>query len=165
MKSKSQARSIPLTKQQFKALMKAVYLGNWMANAWRTKNQKKEYEGIESYIFSLAPKFGLDQYVDHEESDGKRYYPTGLFEAETDVDKLHEEYDEETFWDELADRLGERDFFEKHTKEEIEKMSKNKWFTKLYERIDAISRELNRHGLERLRVVKKQDRGTTNDHE
>lgn len=151
----SKKQSIELTKKQFEVLLKIVYLGNWMVNAYRTKDIKKDYENIESLIFSLAPKFGFAKYMDHEQSDGARYYPTGYFEEETDVSKLHDEYDEENFWDELAERLGERDFFEKYSKGEIEKMSRDERFTKMYECIDAYSDELERLGLERIRIKKK----------
>src|SRR6266566_4067134 len=131
---KEKKQTIELTKKQFKALLKAVYLGNWMANAQRVDDKKKDYESIEDYIFSLAPQFGFDKYMDHDETDD---YPTGYFEETTDVDELHDEYDEETFWNELADRLGERDFFEKYTKEEIVNMSEEEWFAKLYECIES----------------------------
>ena len=149
---KSDQQSIQLSRKQFLALLKLTYLGNWMANAPRTQNMKEDYESIESFVFSFAPAFGFEKYMDHEESDGDRYYPTGLFEEETDVHKLHEEYDEETFWDELADRLGERDFYEKYSKEEIKRMDREERFTKLYECIDAVSDELEKYGLGRLRI-------------
>lgn len=152
MAKKISKQFIPFTKKQFIALLKAVYLGNWMANAWRTSDIQKDYENIEDYIFSLAPLFGLEKYMDHAESDGNRYYPTNEFEEKTDVHKLHDAYDEETFWDELTDRLGTRDFYEKYSKDEIQKMTKDEWFIKLHECIDVISEELSDFGLERIRI-------------
>ena len=75
---KNNKQTVEFTKEQFFSLMKAVYLGNWMANAARmdTKNFKKDYEQILDYIFSLAPKFGLEKYMDHDSSDGERYFPS-----------------------------------------------------------------------------------------
>lgn len=151
-KQKKGKQNITLTNKQFKALLKAVYLGNCMANAYRTDDMQKDYEGIEDYIFSLAPQFGLEKYVDHEDSDGDRYYPTNSFEQTTDVRKLHEAYDEETLWDELADRLGERDFASKYSAEEIKKMSREEWLTKLDACIDLYNEEFEKFGLERIRV-------------
>ena len=49
----------------------------------------------------MAQIYGFDRYVDHKEKDGDHYYPTSYFENETDVMKLIENYDEESFWDEL----------------------------------------------------------------
>ena len=54
---------------------------------------------MEDYIFSLAKQFGLDEWVDDENAAEGKFFPTRQFEEETDVHELHEEYDEETFWD------------------------------------------------------------------
>jgi hypothetical protein len=149
-------QKIELTKQQFKTLLKMVYLGNWLANAQRDGSNEnshlKEYEEIENYIFSFAKQFGLDEYVDDEESKKGKFYPTRVFEEETDVQKLIEEYDEETFWDELIDRLGDRDFWRHYSKDEIQKMTQEERFEKLYEFIDKWADEINEHGIERLKI-------------
>jgi len=143
---------VEFTKKQFLALMKAVYLGNWMANAQREDNLKEDYEEIEDYIFSLAPKFGFGEYMDHEPSDGGKYYPTRKFEEGTDVDFLHDEYDDDNFWDEICDRFGERDFEKKYTKKEIKEMSVHERMDKLYECINKWGEEFNDHGIDRLEI-------------
>src|SRR3989344_8946192 len=118
---KQEKQKIELTKEQFLTLMKVVYLGNWMANANRTGGKDdpnvKEYEEISDYIFSLASRFDLEKYISHEAEDGDKYFLTNEFEEKTDVHRLHEDYDEETFWDELPERLGERDFYRMYSKE------------------------------------------------
>ena len=80
------------------------------------------------------------------------FFPTSQFEEETDVHKLHEEYDEETFWDELIDRLGDRDFYRHYSKEEIQKMTQEERFEKLYEFIDKWADEINKRGIEILEI-------------
>lgn len=156
-RQKDKKQTIELTKKQFTALLKVVYLGNWMANAYRDDSPEdphiQEYEEIEDYIFSLASQFGLEKYVDHEVTDGDRYYPTNFFEETTDVHKLHEEYDEETFWDELADRLSTRDFLEKYSKEEINNMSREEYFEKISEFTDKYNEEFEKFGLDRIKVI------------
>ena len=153
---KENKKSIEFTKDQFSTLMKIVYLGNWIANANRSGRpedpQIKEYEKMEDYIFSLAAQFSLDKYVDHEPSDGERYFPTGLFEDETDVNKLHDEYDEENFWDELSERLGERDFYNAYSKKDWQKMSRDERFLKLQECVIKWEEELENNGLERINI-------------
>lgn len=154
-KQEDKKQAIIFTRKQFQALLKTVYLGNWMANANRVNDMQKDYESTEDYIFSKASQFGLEKYVDHEETDGGRYYPTNLFEESTDVHKMHEAYDEETFWDELADHLGERDFMKKYSIEEIQKMTQEEYFVKLSECIDFYNEEFEKFGLERIEVKKK----------
>jgi hypothetical protein len=144
---------INLTKKQYESLAKAVYLGNWIANAHRTgaKNDPtmKEYEDIYDYIFSLAEEFGLPEDFEYDVEFGKN----GDFDGE--VSRLHEEYDAESFWDELCDRLGERDFHRKYTKEQIMKMTKDERFIKLQECVMVWEEECENHGVDRLEVLMK----------
>ncbi len=151
-------KSIEFTKKQFLTLMKIVYLGNWMTNANRDGSleepYKKEYEEIESYIFSLARQFGLVEYVDDEDIEKfGRVFPTRKFEEETDVNEICDAYDEGTFWDELAERLGYRDFYKKYTKKDFDKMTQDERFLKLQECIVEWEGELESNGIERLGIV------------
>ena len=146
--------AVEFTKKQFFALMKAVYLGNWMANAQREENFKEDYEKIKHYVFSQASKFDLDEFVSHEKTDGDKYYSTWKFEEETDVDYLHDEYDEENFWDEICDRLAERDFEREFSKKEIERMSADERMDKFYRHVEKWENELNAHGIDRLEIKK-----------
>ena len=154
MKKSIRTQFIPFTNEQFLNVMKAVFLGNWMANGYRTDDLRKDYECIEDYVFSQALKFGLDKFMDHEASDGDRFYPTRAFEEETDVHRMHEEYDEENMWDTLAEGLGERDFFETYTEAEIRHMSREERFTKLTECILVYEKEFEKFGLRRVRIQK-----------
>ena len=154
MGNNEQKLTIELTREQFLALLKAVYLGNWMANANRVKNLKKDYEEIEDIIFSYAAEFGFERYMDHEPGDGNKYYPTRYFEEETDVSELHEDYDFESMWEELADCLGERDFEARYSKEEREKMGRDERFEKLSECVDCYLEEFSKFGLERMGIKK-----------
>lgn len=160
--------SLELTKDQFLSLLKAVYLGNWMANANRDGSpsnlHKKEYEAIEDFVFSRAKLAGFPQYVDDGDANEGKFFPTGLFESETDVHELHDAYDEETFWNELIDRLGKRDFFGRYTEDELHDMSQEDWFEKLYECKETWVEEVQTHGIERLGITKDNYASSQNQH-
>lgn len=145
---------IEFNKEQFESLMNLVYLGNWIANANRTDDRIEKYENIESYIFSFAKDFGLEKYIDDEDAKDGKFFPTRFFEEETDVDELRDEYDDETFWFELSDRLGERDFFEKYSKEDREKMTRDERFLKMQECIIKWEDELEDNGIDRLEITR-----------
>lgn len=161
-KQNNQQIEIGFTKEQFKILLKLAYLGEWMVNANRDGSaenpRKKEYEKLEDYIFSFAKEFGFGEYVDNEDADKGKFFPTRIFEEETDVHKLHEEYDEETFWDELIDRLGERDFYRHYSKNKLQKMSQKERFVNLYEFIDKWAEEIDENGIERLEIKNKNEK-------
>ena len=149
-------RTIEFTQEQFKTLLKLAYLGNWMANANRDGSSqdphKEEYEKMEDYLFLLAKKFGLEEWVDEEEAVKGKFYPTRFFEEGTDVEELIDDYDEETFWDELIDRFGDRDFYRRYSQNEVKKMTQEERFVKLNECVDRWSDEILEHGIERMGV-------------
>lgn len=153
MTNNSQKQAIEFTDDQFLALMKAVYLGNWVANAFSIKQMKEDYDGIEDYVFSQAPKFDLARYMSHEPGDEKRYYPTAAFEGETDTRELLDEYTENSIWDELAEWLGKRDFCERYSGAEITAMTQDERFNKIEDCIDLYHEEFEQHGIERLRIA------------
>jgi hypothetical protein len=93
----------------------------------------------------------LGKYADHDES-GDHWYPTRLFEEGTGVHRLHHEYDDDAFWDALAEEMARRDIFERHTDAEIGAMSQEEWHTKISVLMDAYDDEFSRHGVERLRT-------------
>ncbi|MCX7123745.1 MAG: hypothetical protein NTV32_08825 [Gammaproteobacteria bacterium] len=152
--SGSKKQSIEFTKEQFSVLLKAVYMGNWMANgnADEEKDLRKDYDALESLIFSHALQFGFDQYVEQDSDDGDGYYPTSEFEEDTEVAEIKDAYDEATFWGELAARLGAQFFAKRYSKEEADKMSPSAHFTKLHECINLCADELETFGLDRLSI-------------
>lgn len=143
---------INLTKKQYEALTKAVYLGNWLANAHRTgapdDPHMKEYSEISDYVFSFAAEFGFSNHFEHD-------LECNEYGEITEVNRLHEEYDEEIFWEELCELLGERDFFRTYSPTEQEAMTPGEYFIKLQECISAWEEEFETHGLERLEALKR----------
>lgn len=154
MSDNERKMSMELTKEQFLSLLKAVYLGNWLANAHRDGGpedaREAEYSEIEHLVFSFAERFGFGRYAENEATERGEFYPTRAFEDETGVDELIAEYDEETFWDELPERLGLRDFHRRYSEEEIERMSGDERFERIGECVGAWLDEIDENGIMRL---------------
>ena len=148
---------IELTRKQYAALLKAVYLGNWVANAYRDGGPldplAEEYEEILHFVFSQAPRFGLEKYASREPGAGDAYHPTRLFEEGTDVRKILDAYDDVMFWDELAERMGERDFHAAHTEETATAMAEDEYMHRHHECVDRYEDEFAEHGVDRLEIA------------
>ena len=91
-------------------------------------------------------------------TDGE-FFPTRIFEEDTDVFDVCQEYNEATFWDEIVEKLAERDFFTKYSAQDREKMTKDERVDKLYVFIDKWAEEINENGLDNLAIVKKSANG------
>ena len=145
---------INFTKKQYELLIKIVYLGEWMINAHRTKDTYEEYSDLQNYINSFAKEFGLEKYIEKGIVKKNKYYTNRLFEEETGIHDFHEEYDDETFWDELIDRLVKRDFVNAYGVENIKQMEYEERFEKEDPFIEKYSEEFEKHGIERLQIKK-----------
>ena len=139
---------INLTKKQYETLAKTVYLGHWMANAQRATGRLEEYRDILEYVFSLAPEFGYSENLEYQ-------LERGTEEKESEVYRLHAEYDNSIFFTDLPNKLGNRDFLKQYTEEERKEMSKMEHFEKIMECVDKWEDELSAHGIERLGIVEK----------
>lgn len=149
-------KKIELTCGQYENLLKMVYIGNWVINSMRGGEESdspiEEFNDLESCIFSHVKDFNLEGLAEFDK-EFNQYFPTRKFE-EGDVEDYIENYDEDTFFDNLVTRFEMRDFFRKYSKEDFDKMSPKQ----VYEKQENISRkyydEFGKYGIERLEIKK-----------
>ncbi len=140
--------NITLSQEQYRTLLLMVYLGDWMVNAHKTEPDRT-FGNLEHYIFSFAEAFGVQGLVEWFEDEKKHY-------ATQDMDDLAEpyieEYDNETFWDELIDRLADRDFLAEYGQDAIEKMTPEERLIKREEFVERYEEEFVEQGLDRVTI-------------
>ena len=159
MSDSNNKHSISLTKKQYFTLMKAAYLGNWLANAHHDgkpgNERNKEIEDAENIILSFAKQFGFDKYVDDELADEGQYFPTRIFDETLGLMEIIEEYDDNTFWDKIVERLAQRDFERQYSLEKIRQMTDEDRINKLYVHIDKWAEEINTNSLDNITINEK----------
>ena len=100
---------IELTQKQYDALVKLIALGNWMANAHRVEQERiVPFDELERHIRAAARGERGDGAISQDAETGA-YYATWEVDDDPVVSNLVDEYDNDTFWDELLHRLVERD--------------------------------------------------------
>jgi hypothetical protein len=105
------AMELKLTKSQYETLLRLVYLGNAVANDYRTDDIDAETDALESLIFGKAHEAGLGKYAEFDEGEG-RTFPTQAAEEAWNPDL--DDYRNDVFWDELEYRLADRDLSERY---------------------------------------------------
>lgn len=148
---------IEFTKEQYEALLKIVYLGNWMASSTK-ETPEREYENIEQYILSFAKDFNLEKFVGFDQKQ-KSYYPSEEFENSTDVVQLIDAYDEYQVWEALVLSLSHRDIVKKYGEKKVEEMSDEELLEKEYPLIQKYEDEFREHGFDNLYVRSKKSSG------
>lgn len=141
---------ISLSRQQFETLLKVVYLGDWMVNAIRVPGSYvREFEELEQFLLSLAHGSGFHDIVEFDPTLSQFFMKDEVYEK---LQPLIDEYDDEAFWDGLVDRLADRDFGETYG-DAAKRMDQNERFGKLSAFVDKYEAEIEKHGIDRLRIM------------
>jgi len=141
--------NIQMTKEQLAGLVKLVYLGNRMANDWRTDDVIEEYDEIESLVLATAQKHDLGEYVDFDE-ETKKAIPSG--ELEEKMTETVDFYNDNCFWDQLIYRMADRDYVLKFGEKALEELYAEKGMERERPLIEKYEKEFNEHGLHRLEL-------------
>ena len=96
---------IHLTEKQFRRLLDLVYIGNWVLNSTRGDDRIRQYDQVESLIFSYCLSHGMASLT--ELSDGE-LIPSRAF-AEGGIHEAIMAYEDNTFFEILAQELALRD--------------------------------------------------------
>jgi hypothetical protein len=139
-------KKIEFTSEQFTELLKVVYLGHWMANSHRDE-PNNTFEEIEQHIYSNAHSFGLNHYIEFDQ-ESQKYLPSPELEEETDP--IIEDYDDNTFWDELAWRMAERDFSNKYDEAKVLCMTGDEIFREKNTLADKYFEEFSTNGIQKM---------------
>jgi hypothetical protein len=142
---------INFTKKEYRLLTDMLYLADWVMNSHdETHSINQAYSDLRKKILSHCKEMGLDNQFHY--SDGE-YYETGDSEFELH-EKFLDGYNEETFWDQLIDKLSTRDFVKKVGVNEYQKMDGEKRLSGITEFEHQYIDEFNQHGLDNLKVTR-----------
>ena len=141
---------ITLSNAEYRLLIELLYLGEWMVSA-HDENQPGapagKYDALLQKLLSYANEPELAGLVERLPEDGK-LYPTR--QVEDSMLEVIYEYDEESFWMELVERLVERDV--RATQPDGQRPQIKEYMELAGPIEDRYVREFETHGLERLKL-------------
>ena len=143
--------NVSLTQREYRLLLDLLIAGDWIIHAHRSEEppEAEPYRMVIQKFLSLAETFELGDLVEID-SEYNQYRPTERFEHDTEAWRLLDDYDDRVFWEELIQRLAERDVSSMPGKGDVANMSGED-----YERLagpleERYAREFHDHGLDRL---------------
>ena len=131
---------IKLTQKQFRRLLDLVYIGNWVLNSTRGDDRIRQYDEVESLIFSHCLSHGMSSLTELYEGE---LIPSRAF-AEGGIHEAIENYEDILFYEILAEEMALRDM-------DGEPLTRENYGA-LLERIDTYMAEFNRHGTDNISV-------------
>jgi hypothetical protein len=127
--------TITLSKKYLKELVRHVFIGNWVLNATK-EDRDEEIDNFMDTILSMAKNYNIISEIDNKLG---RYFLNQEKENEY-LNDIHE-YEDEFFWDELIERLAERDVEKKYGEIALYKMDG-------LEKMNAIGNEEEKYRVE-----------------
>ena len=129
-----------LTEKQYRRLLDLVYIGNWVLNSTRGEDRIRDYDQVESVVFSHCLDHGMAALV--ELYDGEAI-PSLAF-AEGGIHEAIMAYEDVTFFEILAEELALRDL-------DAERATIDN-YDEVMERMEQYMGEFEAHGTDHINV-------------
>ena len=131
---------LKLTQKQFRRLLDLVYIGNWVLNSTRGDDRIRDYDQVESLVFSHCLGRGMEQLTELYQGE---LIPSRAF-AEGGIHEAIMAYEDTMFFEILAQELALRDMdSDAPTPENVDE---------LRERMDTYLGEFEQHGTDNITV-------------
>lgn len=144
---------INITKKEYQALLGTLYVADWIfhAHSEQQTEETKVYRELENKVLSLADEFSMGNCIECNEKTKERFLSKEFIKGNK-LEGHIEKFENETFWEELLERLARRDFLRQYGEEAILKMSINERFEKEMFFHQKYDKEFGENGLENLKV-------------
>ena len=129
-----------LTGKQFRRLLDLVYIGNWVLNSNRGEDRIRDYDQVESLVFSHCLDHGMTPLVELYNGD---VIPSRAF-AEGGIHEAIMAYEDVTFFEILAEELALRDLDAERATEEN--------YDEVMDRMEQYMGEFEAHGTDHISV-------------
>ena len=130
--------NLELTNKQYRRLLDMVYIGNWVLNSTRGDDRFKDYDDVESLLFSKAGDVNMGMLAEVYEGE---VVPSRAF-VEGGIHEAIIEYENNVFFDILAEDLARRDMEE----ENVDQNDTNE----LMARMEEYMTEFEQHGTDHI---------------
>ena len=132
--------NLEMNNKQFRRLLDLVYIGNWILNSTRGEQRFRDYDEVESLIFSKAILEGMPSLAELYQGE---IVPSRAF-VEGGIHEAIAEYESNVFFEILAEDLARRDM------DDVPIDENN--FPELASRIEAYISEFEAHGTDNILI-------------
>ena len=131
---------IKMPEKQFRRLLDLVYIGNWILNSTRGDDRIRQYDEVESLVFSQCLAHGMAPLTELYQG---QLIPSQAF-AEGGIHEAIMAYEDTTFFEILAQELALRDMDDPPITEEN--------YDEVMNRMNAYLGEFEAHGTDHISV-------------
>lgn len=151
MKDKPSEHTIKLPEEDYRKLVELAYLGEWVINAQHDPDFHDETaREVLQKLLAAHPQKDVEQ-----DAETQEFFMTSDW-VEQLYDQYIADYDDHVFWDELTERLAQRDVA-KLRGVPVDDINRDDDLLELRPYEERYHNELEEHGIERLEIVDNYD--------
>jgi len=152
-KKKRKKMKINFTKKEYVALLDLLEIALWVMDTQTLKipQEKKPYERLVQKIYSFAKEMGCEVLIEHD-ADMQAYFPTNEFDETSPMMEYIDDYNNDMFWDELINKLVNRDLMNQFGSKRVAEMDIEEFFNKQDPIEDKYSTEFETNGVKNLYI-------------
>ncbi|MDR2674385.1 MAG: hypothetical protein LBC18_05825 [Opitutaceae bacterium] len=155
---------ISITQKEYARLLELAYMGMWVADSRDEGSDDAppgRYEAVYQMLLRNAPVMGCANLVQGDPDSGAPMEESDELE-DGRAGELIEKFENDCFWDELCDRLAERDLEREQSRNPAKDMPSEEDFAYGMDRVDELSAryrdEFMKHDLDNVIVLFGSDR-------
>ena len=151
--SKGSDMQIDFSKEEYSTFLEILEIAHWVLFAHRTDEpqDRKRHKDFEQKIYSYVEALGFGDLITYDE-ELESYFPTREHDENSPARTFIDEFENETFWSELIERLAEMEMLRTLGEKKVLKMTPEERFRANYDFEQKYEKEFEEHGIERLRI-------------
>ncbi len=141
-------------------MLDLIAVGDWVLHSHtvQDKDCSVTHRAVMKQIFSYSSEMQCEDLIEYDQKKDECYESCAYEEVIQEA--FIQPYNEETFWEELADRLSMRDAVREIGEDKLQSMEPLARIKLIGEKTDVYENEFEEHGLEYLKLQR--DNVTTN---
>jgi hypothetical protein len=144
---------IEFSKEEYHTFLEILEIADWVlfAHCIDEPEDRKKYQDFQQKVFRFAGELGFGNLITYDKEMGQ-YFPTREHDENSPVRPFIEEFEEDNLWDELVDRLADRDMLHVISEKKLLSMTREQRLKAHFDFEERYQEEFEKHGIERLEI-------------
>jgi hypothetical protein len=150
---------INFTKKEYQTLVEMLLAADWVITGHEEEEREetKPYRELRKKVLSHHKEMGMGEAFEYSPKEDE-YFETAAYEESAPHMRFVEEYNAQVFWEELANRLAQRDFSAEERLSAEGSRGEEEAVTRFFEIMAHYEEEFAENGLDNVRLVREVSR-------
>jgi len=143
--------NIELSQEEYELLVEMIFTADYVYNAYLNEQdqEREKYHTLQQKIMSFAKQFNKESLVERDDECNQLIPSKDYYENSTSVHFI-EDFEINTFWEQLIDRLAIRDLFNQYGEDTVMQMDEKEFFLKRSQFREKYEEEFEKNGLQNI---------------